>query len=130
VSIGIADLPLWADALVASLLVAAALFAFIGSLGLAKLSDFFCRLHGPTKAATLGVGGTLLASMIHFGVRDGAVSLHEVLIAVFVFLTAPVSGHLLAKAALHLAGQSVETGAKVPPAADEVSHSRPPQRSR
>jgi multicomponent K+:H+ antiporter subunit G len=130
VSIGIADLPLWADALVASLLVAAALFAFVGSLGLAKLSDFFCRLHGPTKAATLGVGGTLLASMIHFGVRDGAVSLHEVLIAVFVFLTAPVSGHLLAKAALHLAGQSVETGAKVPPAADEVSHSRPPQRSR
>ena len=55
----------------------------------------------------------LLASMIHFGVRDGAVSLHEVLIAVFVFLTAPVSGHLLAKAALHLAGQSVESGAGV-----------------
>ena len=115
---GIADLPLWADALVASLLVAAAGFAFVGSLGLAKLSDFFSRLHGPTKAATLGVGGVLLASMIHFGVRDGAVSLHEVLIAVFVFLTAPVSGHLLAKAALHLAGQSFE-GAAAPSQAED-----------
>ena len=116
---GIADLPLWADALVASLLVAAAAFAFIGSLGLARLSDFFSRLHGPTKAATLGVGGVLLASMVHFGVRDGAVSLHEVLIAVFVFLTAPVSGHLLAKAAMHLAGRSMEGDAAASPAKDD-----------
>jgi multicomponent K+:H+ antiporter subunit G len=107
-SAAIAELPLWADALVAALLVAAAAFALIGSFGLAKLSDFFRRLHGPTKAATLGVGGALLASMIHFGVRDGAVSLHEVLISAFVFFTAPVSGHLLAKAMLHLAGLPVE----------------------
>ena len=126
-STGIADLPLWADALVASLLVAAAGFALVGSLGLAKLSDFFSRLHGPTKAATLGVGGALLASMIHFGVRDGAVSLHEVLIAVFVFLTAPVSGHLLAKAALHLAGQSLPGDASASPAEDKVSQARPPE---
>jgi multicomponent K+:H+ antiporter subunit G len=124
---GIADLPLWADALVASLLVAAAGFAFVGSLGLAKLSDFFSRLHGPTKAATLGVGGALLASMIHFGVRDGAVSLHEVLIAVFVFVTAPVSGHLLAKAALHLAGQSLPGDAAASQGEDEVSETRPPE---
>jgi len=109
-SAGIAELPLWADALVATLLVVAAAFALIGSFGLAKLSDFFRRLHGPTKAATLGVGGALLASMLHFGVRDGAVSLHEVLISVFVFFTAPVSGHLLAKAMLHLSGLPVDPG--------------------
>lgn len=124
---GIADLPLWADALVASLLVAAASFAFVGSLGLAKLSDFFSRLHGPTKAATLGVGGALLASMIHFGIRDGAASLHEILITAFVFLTAPVSGHLLAKAALHLAGQSFEGAAALSQGEDEISRTRPPQ---
>jgi multicomponent K+:H+ antiporter subunit G len=107
-SLAVAELPWWADALVASLLVAAGAFALIGSFGLVKLSDFFRRLHGPTKAATLGVGGALLASMVHFGVRDGAVSLHELLITAFVFFTAPVSGHLLAKAALHLAGESAE----------------------
>jgi multicomponent K+:H+ antiporter subunit G len=110
-STAIAELPLWADALVATLLVIAAAFTFIASLGLVKLSDFFRRLHGPTKAATLGVGGVMLASAIYFGARDGAVSVHEILISVFVFFTAPVSGHLLAKAALHLALRGSEGAA-------------------
>jgi multicomponent K+:H+ antiporter subunit G len=96
-------IPLWADALVAGLLVAAGFFGCVGSLGLVKLSDFFRRLHGPTKAATLGVGGVMFASMVWFSVRDGGLSLHEILISAFVFFTAPVSAHLLAKAALHLA---------------------------
>ena len=59
----LSSLPVWVDALVAFLLVAGAFFAFVGSLGLAKLSSFEKRLHGPTKAATLGVGGVLLASI-------------------------------------------------------------------
>ena len=40
------------------------LFALIGSWGLAKFGDFFKRLHGPSKATTLGVGCVLLASML------------------------------------------------------------------
>jgi multicomponent K+:H+ antiporter subunit G len=100
-----AALPLWADALVAALLVVGAAFAVVGSWGLAKLGDFYKRLHGPTKATTLGVGGVLIASAIFFSVRDGAPSLHELLITMFVFLTAPISAHLLVKAALHLAGR-------------------------
>ena len=83
-------------------LVAGAAFALIGSLGLVKLSDFFRRLHGPTKAATLGVGGVMVASMIYFSVRGETVSLHEILITLFVFFTAPVSAHLLVKAAMRL----------------------------
>jgi multicomponent K+:H+ antiporter subunit G len=35
-------------------------------------------------------------------VREEGVSLHEVLVTLFLFITAPVSAHLLAKAALHL----------------------------
>lgn len=104
----VGELPLWADALVAALLVAGAAFALIGSLGLVKLSDFFRRLHGPTKAATLGVGGVMVASMIYFSVRGETVSLHEILITLFVFFTAPVSAHMLAKAALHLEGKSID----------------------
>ena len=50
------NLPLWADALAAILLVIGATFALIGSIGLARLSDFFKRLHGPSKATTLGFG--------------------------------------------------------------------------
>lgn len=90
-----------ADAAGAFLLVAGGLFALTGSWGLVKLSTFLGRLHGPTKATTLGVGCVLIASMLHFALR-GAPSLHELLITLGLFLTAPVSAHLLVKAALHL----------------------------
>ena len=97
-------LPLALDLLLAVLLVIGTGFALIGSWGLARLSDFFKRLHGPTKASTLGVGCVLIASMLYFTFRPGATgaSLHELLITLFVFLTAPISAHLLVKAALAL----------------------------
>ena len=92
-------LPMWADALATALLVTGAAFALIGSIGLARLSDFYKRLHGPSKATTLGVGCVLLASAL-VAVVSGRPSLHEVLITVFLFLTAPVSAYLLAQLAL------------------------------
>jgi multicomponent K+:H+ antiporter subunit G len=95
------ELPFWADALAAVLVVVGAAFALVGSLGLAKLSDFLKRLHGPTKASTLGVGCVLIASMLYFSAR-GEATWHELLITLFVFLTAPVSAHLLVKAAMRL----------------------------
>jgi multicomponent K+:H+ antiporter subunit G len=95
-------LPLWLDVILASLLVAGAVFALIGSWGLVKLSDFFKRLHGPTKATTLGVGCVLIASALYFSMSAGALNLHEVLISLFLFITAPVSAHVLIKAALKL----------------------------
>ena len=95
------SLPLWADWLITALLVAGAFFALVGSWGLAHLSDFYLRLHGPSKATTLGVGCVLAGSALSFGL-NGTPSLHEALIAVFLFLTAPVSAHLLIKAALKL----------------------------
>jgi multicomponent K+:H+ antiporter subunit G len=93
-------LPFWLDALLAALVLVGTGFALIGSWGLAKLSDFLKRLHGPTKATTLGVGCVLIASALWFSVAGAAPSLHELLISLFLFLTAPVSAHLLIKAAL------------------------------
>ena len=90
------------DILLSVLILTGAIFTFIGSLGLARLRDFYTRLHGPTKATTLGVGCLLIASAVYFSVRSEGVSLHEVLVTLFLFITAPVSAHLLAKAALHL----------------------------
>lgn len=88
--------------LLSFLILTGAVFTFIGSLGLARLKDFYTRLHGPTKATTLGVGSLLVASAVFFSTRGDGVSLHEVLVTLFLFITAPVSAHLLAKAALHL----------------------------
>jgi multicomponent K+:H+ antiporter subunit G len=93
--------PLWAEVLIALLALTGAAFVLIGSWGLAKLGDFAKRLHGPTKATTLGVGAILVASMLWFGLT-GRPSLHELLIAAFLFVTAPVSAQLLIKAALKL----------------------------
>lgn len=90
------------EALVALFLLIGAIFALVGSIGLAKLPDFFMRLHGPTKATTLGVGGMIIGSVLYFSTRGEGLSLHELLITLFLFITAPVSAHMLAKAALHL----------------------------
>ncbi|MCU0625725.1 MAG: Na+/H+ antiporter subunit G [Gemmatimonadaceae bacterium] len=90
------------DWVIAALLVVGAAFALVGSIGLVRLPDFLSRLHGPTKATTLGVGATLAASMLWFSTRGTGVSLHELLVAGFLFLTAPASAHLLAKAARHV----------------------------
>lgn len=89
-----------AEFIVAACLLTGSLFVFIGSLGLARLPDFYCRLHAPSKATTLGLGATLIASSIYFSMR-GEFSIHELLIVFFVFITTPVSAHLMAKAALH-----------------------------
>jgi len=90
------------ELLVSFFLLIGAAFVLIGSIGLARLPDFFTRLHGPTKATTLGMGSLLAASAIYFGTRTETLSLHEILIIAFLFITAPVSAHLAIKAALHL----------------------------
>lgn len=104
------DLPLWSEILIAAMLVTGGAFALVGAIGMLRFSDFFMRLHAPTKATTLGVGGVLLASM---GLRwaSGESGVHELLITLFLFVTAPVSANLMAKAALHL---RVRSKAKLP----------------
>lgn len=89
------------ELLLSALIVIGGLFSIVGSFGLAKLPDLMTRLHGPTKAATLGVGATLIASMIFAGWHDGRLSLHELLITLFLFLTAPITANFIAKAFLH-----------------------------
>ena len=57
------------EALIALLLVVGGSFALVGAIGLVRFRDFFMRLHAPTKASTLGVGGVLVASMRLNGAR-------------------------------------------------------------
>lgn len=83
-------------------LIVGALFLMVGSIGLFRLPDFYMRLHGPTKASTLGIGAILTASMIFFSFREGGISIKEFLIVLFLFLTAPITANMLAKAALHI----------------------------
>ncbi len=86
---------------VAALLVIAGIFGLVGSWGLVKLPDLMTRLHAPTKATTVGVGAVLLASMAELWRTGGEISFHELLITLFLFLTAPITAHFIAKAHLH-----------------------------
>lgn len=106
------ELPVWAEVTAAALLVVGGVFTLVGAIGLARFGDFFMRLHAPTKATTLGVGGVLLASLV-LRLAEGRFGLHELLITLFLFVTAPVSANLMAKAALHL---RVKSKAPLPPA--------------
>ena len=85
----------------AGVIVIASFFLLVGAIGLARLPDFYMRLHAPTKASTLGVGGMLIASML-VAAGQGRPGIAELLITLFVFVTAPVSANLMAQAALHL----------------------------
>lgn len=96
---------------IAAMLVMGGVFALVGAVGMLRFGDFFMRLHAPTKATTLGVGGVLLASLA-VNWSQGGYGLHELLITLFLFITAPVSANLMAKAALHL---RVPSRAAVPP---------------
>lgn len=95
------ELNLFWQVLIAAMLVISGGFGLVGSFGLIKLPDPMTRLHAPTKATTLGVGGALVASMLWFFAAHGKISSHELLIALFLFLTAPITGHFIAKSHLH-----------------------------
>ena len=86
------------ELLVSGLLVIGGFFGLVGSYGLVKLPDPMTRLHAPTKAATLGVGSVLIASMLYFATFKGQVTAHELMVTLFLFLTAPVTAHFIAKA--------------------------------
>lgn len=89
------------EALIAFFLIVSGIFGFVGSFGMIKLKDPMSRLHAPTKATTLGVGGVLLASICHSILIEGHLSLHELLITLFLFLTAPITALFIAKWHIH-----------------------------
>ncbi len=96
------------EGLVIVLLLIGSGFLLVGSIGLSRLPDFFMRLHAPTKASTLGIGGVLIASGLYFSLKTGRLSIHELVITLFLFITAPLTAHMMSKAALHLQRNPVE----------------------
>ncbi|MBL8223697.1 MAG: cation:proton antiporter [Chromatiales bacterium] len=94
-----ATLPAWAALPAIVLLVCGGLLTAIGSFGLLRLPDFYARMHPPTMGTTLGAGCILLASMAISSGLLGRPVIHEILITVFVVMTAPVTAMLLVRAA-------------------------------
>jgi multicomponent K+:H+ antiporter subunit G len=98
---GMETIPAWAAVAVSLLLVMGGSIILIGALGLMRLPSFYQRIHGPAITVTLGAGGVLLASMLYFTILQSRPVLHELIIAVFIFMTAPVVSMLLMRAAIY-----------------------------
>jgi multicomponent K+:H+ antiporter subunit G len=94
------ELPSWVVIPAALLMVTGGLLALIGAIGLLRMPDFYSRAHPPTMGTTMGAGCMLLASMLVTSALLHRVVFHEILIGLFLLLTAPVSAMLLMRAAV------------------------------
>ena len=109
-----AEVPLWVALLVAFFLVLGAAITLLGAIGLVRFETFYQRVHAPTLGTTWGAGAILIASMIFFSTTQSRPVLHEILIAVFVIVTTPVTLMLLARAAFYR--DRTESNGAFPPA--------------
>ena len=110
---GIEHIPAWAALPVALLLVLGASIVLIGAFGLLRLPTFYQRIHGPAITVTLGAGCLLLASMLYFTAAQSRPVIHEVIISVFILMTAPVVSMTIMRAAVYrdLRARRLESGA-------------------
>jgi multicomponent K+:H+ antiporter subunit G len=89
------------ECIIAGFLVLGGVFGLIGSYGLLRLPDPMQRLHAPTKAGTVGLWSVLIASALYSAFVEGRPSGHEVLIVLFLVVTAPITANFLAKVHMH-----------------------------
>jgi len=79
------------------LILGGSVFAAIAGFGLLRFSDLFVRMHIATKPPTLGLLLVAVGAMLRI---DGAGAFASLLLIVALqFLTAPVSAHLVGRAA-------------------------------
>ena len=107
------------------LIVIGSVFMFFAALSLVRMPDLYIRMSSSTKAATLGVGLVLLGAASHFATVDSGASLRAVAVIIFIFLTAPVSAHMIARAA-YFNGEPMWSGTLI----DEWEIDNNPERSR
>ncbi len=81
------------------LILIGSIMAVISAIGILRLPDVYTRSHAATKSSTLAVLLSLLGTFIYFWASENFISVRLLLGITFVFLTAPVSGHLITRAA-------------------------------
>ena len=94
------SIPLWAEIVVAVLLVASALLTLAAAWGLVRLKDFFQRMHPPALTSVGAAWCVTLASIVYFSSLTGEIMLHTWLIIILLSITVPVTAMLLGRAAL------------------------------
>ncbi len=86
------------DVVAAVLVLAGAAFVLVAAIGVVRMPDLPMRMHAATKAGTLGAGLILLAVAVVYS--DAGVTVRALATVAFLFLTAPVSAHVIGRAAV------------------------------
>jgi multicomponent Na+:H+ antiporter subunit G len=81
------------------LILIGSVMAVISAIGILRFPDVYTRSHAGTKSSTLAVLLSLTGTFIYFWATENFISVRLLLGITFVFLTAPVSGHLITRAA-------------------------------
>ncbi|MDE4084008.1 monovalent cation/H(+) antiporter subunit G [Planococcus maritimus] len=87
------------DILIILLISTGVLFSAVTALGLIRLPDVYTRTHAASKSSTLGVLSILLGTFVHFWFNEGIFNTQMVIAIAFLFITQPVAGHLIGRAA-------------------------------
>ena len=95
------NIPLWASLIIVFFLLLGSFIILVGTLGLLRLGNFFQRIHGPAITVTLGAGSILIASMVLFSSTQSRFVIHELLITLLMFLTAPLGAMMMMRAAVY-----------------------------
>jgi multicomponent Na+:H+ antiporter subunit G len=97
------------EIVISILLIIGTFFILSGSIGIIRFPDVYTRLHAATKASTLGVASLLIGAFIYMAYDEHIISGKLILGIIFVLLTAPVSGHMISRAA-HRSGVKLWEG--------------------
>ncbi len=88
-----------ANILIVITITAGVIFTIVTSIGILRLPDAYTRAHAASKSATLGVLSIMLGVFFHFWLNEGHFSIQLILGIVFLFITSPIGGHLMSRAA-------------------------------
>ena len=88
-----------ANILIVSTIVFGVIFTLVTAIGLIRLPDVYTRTHAASKSATLGVMFILLGVFLHFWLIEGHINTRILLGIVFLFMTGPIGGHVIGRAA-------------------------------
>lgn len=83
----------------ALMILAASIISFISAIGVIRFPDVYTRAHAATKSTTLAVLLALTGTLLYGWAAEAYISIRLLLGIVFVFITAPVAGHLTIRAA-------------------------------
>ncbi len=71
-------------------------FNFLGTLGLIRMPDLYCRLQAATKCVTFGTGSILFGTFLITGFSS--IGVKALICLIFLFLNAPTASHALSRA--------------------------------